>query len=102
MSEKDTSESAASQETSENREVLAHDYGEIARLAGRLDGQIKQFVGSMNSMVESIPSQDALGETWDEHVKTVTQVDGKNPATKLDPDQIVGDEAKAFDAVKLL
>jgi hypothetical protein len=91
------------QQEQHQRMVLARDYGKIARLAARFDGQVKQFVGNMNSMVTSIPIQDELANTWDEHAKTNTQDKLKgNKEIALDEDKIRGDEAKAFDTIKLL
>jgi hypothetical protein len=85
------------------RVMLARDYGEIARLAARFDDQIKEFVGNMNSMVKSIPAQDALAKTWDEHAKTNAQGTLKEQKElALDQDKIRGDEAKAFDTIRLL
>jgi hypothetical protein len=87
----------------QQRMVLARNYGKITRLAAPFDSQVEQFVGNINSMVTSIATQDELANTWDEHAKTNTQDKLKgNKEIALDEDKIRGDEAKAFDTIKLL
>jgi hypothetical protein len=83
---------------------LTTDYAEIAKLTALLDVQVKQFVGSMNEMVDSIPSQDALAALWKERViiDSETTVMETTTQVPLTLDAILGDEAEGSDEVKLL
>lgn len=84
---------------------LSSDYSEIASLVAQLDVQVEKMVGTMNGLVESIPSHDALSEIWDEQAKVARQGDGTNvgkEARTWRQEDILGDEAKGSDHMKLL